>query len=82
MRVLQALTVKDELTCVCCVQKRRSSRNTKRTKYVDELDLELSEEEDKGGDKPKAAAAATTATPQPKNLVQFFVVSMPNLLVD
>ena len=58
------------------LQKRRSSRNTKRKKYLDELDLDLSEEETEN----KIESQDHLVTPlikQTVNNVQFFVVSMP-----
>ena len=56
------------------LQKRRSARNTKRKKYLDELDLDLSEEDTTN--KPDGAAFIPVIK-QTVNNVQFFVVSMP-----
>ncbi len=52
-------------------QKRRSARNTnKKKKYMDDLDLNLSEED---GDKKDQDIGAVV---KPVQLTQFFVVSM------
>ena len=56
------------------LQKRRSARNTKRKKYLDELELNLSEEENADVDVEGTGASGVASMKS----VQFFVVSMPS----